>query len=196
MLRLNPDLETLEIIRRGRLNFSNAICEASLDKTDTVLSNLRLESMYEFAEFYFVIYASDLIEPGDIKILSEMHNDRIENLLLNKDEMKRRGLKKSRLLSAIITSDTGPRMEEIWRVSPGSIDQSNLCRFLMPQMSAETTRKLVIACTKAGFLNTKKIDQGIIIVSTNNIMEKLFSSSLEKIRTSIYQLSKKEAQCD
>lgn len=174
------------------MNFSNAICEASLDKSDTVLSHLRLESLYEFAEFYFVIHASELDNKDDIKILIEIHNDRIETLLQNRDEMKRRGLKKSRLLSAIITSDTGPRMEEIWKASPGSIDQSNLCRFLLPQMSAETTRKLVIACTKAGFLNTKKINQGIVLVSTNKIMEKIFSSCLENIRNSMYQLGKKE----
>lgn len=189
------DLETLEIIRRGRLNFSNAICKESLDKSDDVLSILRLESLYEFAEFYFVIYSSGLNEPDDIKLLAEQHNDRLEKLLLNKEDMKRRGLKKSRLLSAIITSDTGPRLEEIWRASPGSIDQSNLCRFLLPQISAETTRKLIIACNRAGFLKTRKIDQGIVIVSTNNIMEKIFSNCLENIRAGIYELSSRDAKC-
>lgn len=177
------------------MNFSNSICEKSLDKSDEVLSILRLESLYEFSEFYFVIYASGLNEPDDIKILAEQHNDRLEKLLLNKEEMKRRGLKKMRLLSAIITSDTGPRLEEIWRLSPGSIDQSNLCRFLLPQISAETTRKLVIACTKAGFLKTRKIDQGLVVISSNNIMEKIFSNCLENIRSGIYKLCEKDTQC-
>src|SRR6266852_3395645 len=75
-----------------------------------------------------------------------------------KDETKmdRLGLAGDRLLDAMFTADTLPRLLQNWREQPGAIDQSNLARFLATVMSTETCRKVAVACGTAGFLNRER----------------------------------------
>jgi hypothetical protein len=44
----------------------------------------------------------------------------------------------------------------------GALDQSNLARFLLPQMSAETTRKLAVAAQAAGFFGPIRPIGGVL----------------------------------
>ena len=96
--------------------------------------------------------------------------------------------RKERLLAAIFTSDTRPRLEQVWREAPGSLDQSNLARFLIPQMSAETTRKLVVACETAGFLTRTTTVFGTIIVNSTLKMELIFRDVIQDMRLALKAL--------
>ncbi len=185
---MEKDFATLEQMRRSRMNFSERICAASATQDGDVLDDLRLDSMYEFAEFYFTLAAMGFNAPDDISILAEMHNQRIEDLLKNTDAMRQRKLRKDRLLEAIFTADTRPRLEQIWRSQPGALDQSNLGRFLMPQMSKETSRTLIVASQAAGFLTRTVTAFGSIVVASTGVMEKVFSSCLRETRLAIAKL--------
>lgn len=182
------DFAALEHMRRARMIFGTRICEASATDDEDVLEDLRLDSMYEFAEFYFTLDAMGFTAPDDISIIADMHDQRIEDLLKNERAMRHRKLRKDRLLDAIFTADVRPRLEQFWRDAPGSLDQSNLARFLLPQMSAETTRKLVVASTKAGFLTRTNTIYGPVIVASTGIIERIFGVCLREMRLAITAL--------
>jgi len=182
------DLAALEHMRRARMNFGVRICQASAAQDDDILEDLRLESMFELAEFYFAIRIMGFAESDDITILAKMHNQRIIDLEKNPAEMRRRRLSKERLLKGMFTADTLPRLESCWRETPGALDQSNLARFLVPQMSSETTRKLVVASTAAGFLNRRETAFGTMVVVSTGVMEDVFGQCMREMRIAISQL--------
>jgi hypothetical protein len=184
----DKDFAALEYMRRARMTFETRICEASATQDGDVLKNLRLDNMYEFAEFYFSLDAMRLTGPDDISILAEMHNQRIVDLCKNEKAMRQRNLNEERMLDAIFSSDTRPRLEQTWRDAPGAIDQSNLARFLLPQMSKETSRKLIHASAEAGFLNRASTVYGAVIVSSTGVMEKTFGACLREMRLAIAAL--------
>ena len=179
------DLAALESMRRARMNFEERICGASATQDDAILEGLRLESMFEFAEFYFALRVLDFTEPEDIALLAKAHNQRIIDLEKNNAEMRRRRLTKDRVLKGMFTADTLPRLESCWREAPGAFDQSNLARFLAPQMSPETTRKLVVACTAAGFLTRRETGFGTMVVVSTGVMEDVFGECMREMREEI-----------
>jgi hypothetical protein len=182
------DLAALEAMRRARMNFEDRICEASMTQDEAILEGLRLESMFEFAEFYFAIRVLDFNEANDITVLAKAHNQRIIELEKNQAEMRRRRLTKDRVLKGMFTADTLPRLESCWREAPGALDQSNLARFLAPQMSPETTRKLVVACTASGFLNRRESGFGTVVVISTGVMEDVFGQCMRDMRNQISRL--------
>ena len=186
--QIHKDVAALELIRRAHMNVGNRLCAASHSQDEDILDLLRSDSMYEFAEFYFMLVAMGMTEPEDIRVLADSHNHRVQSLLNDPAAMRRRKLRKERLLAAIFTSDTRPRLEQVWREAPGSLDQSNLARFLIPQMSAETTRKLVVACETAGFLTRTTTVFGTIIVNSTLKMELIFRDVIQDMRLALKAL--------
>jgi hypothetical protein len=182
------DLAALEYMRRARMNFEERICEASATQNEAILEGLRLESMFEFAEFYFAVRVMGFTEPDDIAILAKLHNQRIIDLEKNPAELRRRRLTKERVLKGMFTADTQPRLESCWREAPGALDQSNLARFLAPQMSPETTRKLVVACNAAGFLDRRETVFGTMVVISTGVMEHVFGQCMREMRDGIRTL--------
>jgi hypothetical protein len=185
------DLAALEYMRRARVNFEERICEASATQDEAILEGLRLESMFEFAEFYFAMKVVGLTEPDDIALLARAHNQRIIDLEKNPAELRRRRLTKDRVLKGMFTADTLPRLESCWRERPGALDQSNLARFLIPQMSIETTRKIVHSCVEAGFLNrreTHSVPPGTVVVVSTGVMEDVFGQCMRDMRNAIGRL--------
>jgi hypothetical protein len=182
------DLAALESMRRARMHFEERICEASVTQEEAILEGLRLDSMFEFAEFYFAIRVLGFTEPDDIDLLATAHNQRIIDLEKNNAELRRRKLTKDRVLKGMFTADTLPRLESCWREAPGALDQSNLARFLAPQMSPETTRKLVVACTAAGFLSRRETGFGTMVVVSTGVMEDVFGQCMREMRDEIRKL--------
>ncbi|HEY3719161.1 MAG TPA: hypothetical protein VGL41_03370 [Roseiarcus sp.] len=185
---IEKDFAALDIMSKARFNFERLICAASQSQDEAVLESLRLEKMFEFAQFFFTIDALGLKGPNDASLLADLHNDQLEKLLKDKIALRRRGLTADRVLKAIFTSDTKPRLEQIWRENPGALDQSNLARFLVAQMSSETTRKLVEASAAAGFVNRNQHVFGATVVSSTGVMEKALIQSMREMRLAIRQL--------
>ena len=185
---IDKDFAALDLMSRARLAFEQRICAASAAQDEKVLDILRLEKMFEFAEFYFTIAATALDGPDDIALLAELHNERLDRMLKDEKALERRGLKKDRLLKAIFTSDILPRLEHIWRESPGALDQSNLARFLVTQMSSETARNFVVACEKAGLLTRRDHAFGATVVASTGVMEQVLGSCLREMRQAMARL--------
>src|SRR5882757_6084888 len=119
---LAADLTFLEVLRWGRKEFSAQICQESKVQTEDVLAALRLDATYQFSEFYYLLHAHRIETDADLKQLAELHNKYIVGLTKDADKMARLGLKQDRLLDAIFTADTMPRLLQSWAEKPGSID--------------------------------------------------------------------------
>jgi len=118
-------------------------------------------------------------------MLAELHNQYIVELTKDPAKVVRMGLNQDRLLEAIFTADTLPRLVHHWAERPGTLDQSNLARFLVALMSVETCRKVIIACSQAGFLVRDRSPYGTILVRSVGTLERLFAHNLRDLRRRI-----------
>ena len=179
---LEKDLFLLECVRLMRVEFSERVCARSKSQAETTLATLRLEATYQMAEFYYLLRALDIKTAEQIENLTNIHNDDIIKLTKDTARMARMGLSNDRLLNAIFTSDTLPRLVESLREQPGAIDQSNLARFLAESMSTETCRKVVVASQSAGFLARERTHYGTVMISSLGVLEEIFGQCVRDAR--------------
>lgn len=182
------DLELIGELRRARQEFQQELCAASANHDEDLLELLRSDAMYEFSEFFYLLKARKIETAEDIKNLAEAHNAYLTELTNDDSKMRRIGLKRDRLLLAIFTSDTLPRLIQNWRDQPGAIDQSNLGRLLATIMSVETTRKLVVGASRAGFLHRDKTPYGTFVVRSNGKMEDVYGRVVRRLRINLTEL--------
>jgi hypothetical protein len=179
---LENDLELLEVLRWGRKEFAEQLCRQSRDQKPGILDVLRSEPAYQITEFLYLLQARGITTEEDVANLAEIHNKYLVDLTKDAEKMRRLGLKQERLLDAIFTADTLPRLLQNWRERPGAIDQSNLARLLVAVMSSETCRKLAVAFAEAGLLTRERSAFGTILVSSTGIVEQIFGSCLREMR--------------
>jgi hypothetical protein len=180
--QLMADLDMIEVLRWYRMVFAERLVARSASQDEEVLATLRLEATYQLAEFYYVLKAREIRSEAQIRALAELHNQYIAGLTRDPAKMRRMGLKEERLLAAIFTADTLPRLVQNWRERPGAFDQSNLARLLAVAMSAETCRKVVVACAEAGLLVRERTSYGTILIVSTGGMEETLGRSLREAR--------------
>lgn len=182
---IEKDIGILEAVRHGRLNFNLRIVEASTDKSMPVLSSLRMEAMYQLAEFFFLLQGFGIETSGQLNDLLERHNNYISQILAEPEKMQRMGLTKDRLLASIFDGETKPRILKTWSDEPGTLDQSSIGRLLVAIMSEETARKVVVACGAAGFLMRKTSAFRLVHVKSTGVMEAVYGGCLREVRERI-----------
>jgi hypothetical protein len=187
--QLMADLDMLEVLRWYRMVFAEGLAAASRSQDEEVLTTLRLEATYQLAEFYYVLSAREIRTEEQIRALAELHNRYIADLTKDAAKMGRLGLKEERLLGAIFTADTLPRLVENWRERPGAFDQSNLARLLAVAMSAETCRKVVVACADAGLLLRERTSYGTILILSTGVLEETLGRCLREARQRVAGMS-------
>ncbi|MBS1164451.1 MAG: hypothetical protein H6R00_476 [Proteobacteria bacterium] len=182
---IDADLDVYEAMLWSRFHLLESLVSESRSREENVIDLLRVEPMYQFVEFFYLLKARSIETVDDISQYVEAHNYYIDMLTRDGEKMKRMGLRKDRLLDAIFTADTLPRLIETWKTRPGVIEQSNLGRFLVAQMSSETCRKLIIASTEAGFLDRTKSPYGAMLVRSTGVFERIFGNNLRELRDRI-----------
>jgi hypothetical protein len=187
--QLMADLEMVEIFRWYRMVFSERLVSASSSQDEELLATLRLEATYQLAEFYYVLKARGIQTESQIKMLAELHNGYIADLTRDPAKMARLGLNKERLLNAMFTADTLPRLLQNWRERPGAFDQSNLARLLAVVMSAETCRKVVVACADVGLLLRERTSYGTMIIVSTGALENILGGCLREARQRVAGLA-------
>jgi hypothetical protein len=179
---LERDLTFLECSRWMRKEFTDRICQASASQAEQVLVTLRLEATYQLAEFYYLLAGQGLRTAEQIETLTNLHNSYIVELTKDNKKMSRLGLASERLIDAMFTIDTLPRLLQNWREKPGAIDQSNLARFLVTVMSTETCRKVVVAAGTAGFLTREKTPYGTMLIASCGVLEGILGECVRDAR--------------
>jgi hypothetical protein len=184
---IEADLALLESLRWSKKEFFDRICQESKSQDEKVLSVLRLEPAYQFAEFYYLLRARRIETEDDIQRLADIHNKYIVDLTKDPKKMTRLGLNSERLLDAMFAADTMRRLAQIWRDRPGTLDQSNLARLLVLVMSTETCRKVAVACAKAGFLLREESPYGMMLLCSNGVLEQVFGGCIRDLRDRIHK---------
>jgi hypothetical protein len=184
---IEADLALLESLRWSKKEFFDRICQESKSQEEKVLSVLRLEPTYQFAEFYYLLRARRIETEDDIQRLADIHNKYIVDLTKDPKKMARLGLNSERLLDAMFAADTMGRLAQIWRDRPGTLDQSNLARLLVLVMSTETCRKVAVACAKAGFLQREESPYGMMLLCSNGVLEQVFGGCIRDLRYRIHK---------
>jgi len=117
-----------------------------------------------------------------IRMLAERHNEYVVDLTEDAAKATRLGLTATgrSMLSSPPSRcrgwcSTGPS-------SPGTPDQSSLARFLAALMSAETCRKVIVACGETGFVVRDRSAQGTILVRSVGTLERLFAQTARPAR--------------
>lgn len=182
---LDADLILHEGLLWARVALSERLVSASASREADLLDGLRIESMYQFCEFFYLLKARRIENVETVRTLADIHNQHLVELSRDKAKLARLGIRMERLLDAIFTGDTMQRLIEAWRDRPGQIDQSNLARFLVLVMSTETCRKLVVTSCEAGFLNRSRSAFGSMLVTTTGVMEQIFGGVMRDLRLRI-----------
>ena len=182
---LEADLDLHEGFLWAKVALSDRLVSASASRDPDLLDSLRIESMYQFCEFFYLLRARNIESAEMIELLADIHNQHLVDLSKDKTKLKRLGIRMERLLDAIFTGDTMQRLVETWREQPGRLDQSNLARFLVLVMSTETCRKLAVAASEAGFLTRTRSAFGSVLVTTTGVMEQIFGGVMRDLRTKI-----------
>jgi len=184
---IEADLALLESLRWSKKEFFDRICQESRSQDEKVLSVLRLEPTYQFAEFYYLLRARRIETEDDIQRLADIHNKYIVDLTKDPKKMARLALNSERLLDAMFAADTMRRLGQIWHDRPGTLDQSNLARLLVLVMSTETCRKIAVACANAGFLQREESPYGMMLVRSNGVLEQVFGGCIRDLRQRIHK---------
>jgi hypothetical protein len=182
---VGADLALLEHLNAARKDFLDTLCARSSTEDEQVLSLLRSESTFLLAQFFYLITARGLFAAEQIAQLADLHNEYIVQLLDDPAKMARLGLTSARLLDAMFTADTLPRLIQNWELRAGAIDQSNLARFLVTLMSTETCRKVLVACESAGFVERTRTNSGATVICSTGVLELIFGDYLRGLRQSI-----------
>lgn len=182
---LEADLSLLEQMLWCRSEACARLVSASASRDQDTLDMLRIEAMYEFAEYFYLLRARGIAAAGQVAALADAHNAHMVALSRDTAKMRRLGLRQERLLDAMFTADTLPRLLETWRQAPGTLDQSNLARLLVTIMSTETCRKLVVAAAAAGFLERRRSPHGPVLIRSTGVMEQVFGATLRDARSRI-----------
>jgi hypothetical protein len=69
---IEADLALLESLRWSKKEFFDRICQESKSQDEKVLSVLRLEPTYQFAEFYYLLRARRIETEDDIQRLADI----------------------------------------------------------------------------------------------------------------------------
>lgn len=181
----DQNLALLEQIRWFRMAITDRICAASTDQSEKILGLLRQEPTAQLAEFYYLLWNRRIETVSNIEKLAELHNAYIVGLTKDPEKMQRMGVTMQRLLDGMFTVDTLPRLLQNWVDGPAAIDQSNLARFLAALMSAESCRKVAVACSDAGFLERSKSPYGTYLLRSNGILERIYQDTLSEARQRI-----------
>lgn len=186
------DIATLAAFRNGRHAFNQQIVAESRDIDSKIVAILQSDSVFQIAEFFYLLAAFGIDSVEKFDGLIERHNIYVTGLLQDKSKSDRMGLSKERLLGSIFDGETRPRVLEIWQQTPGTLDQSSIARFLVAVMSDETARKSLVACERAGYLARRNSLFRTVLVQSLGKMELVYAMCLRQSRIELTKhLSKK-----
>src|SRR5215217_108120 len=90
--QVDADLALLESLTAARKEFLDRLGSESESKDEQVLASLRMESTFLLAEFMYLLRARGVETEEQIKLLADLQNDYIVDLMKDVAKMARLGL--------------------------------------------------------------------------------------------------------
>ena len=192
VLAVNPesvlDIRTCEALHRAKMDFQNALVESAAQQERHFVKHLRMEPVYQIAEFFFLVQTCRLDSDKKIRRYAELHNEYLQAMLADRPKMHRLCLNPTRVRKGMFSPDNVAKLVENYRAGTGAIDQSDLSRFLIHMMSPETCRKTTLVLAEAGYLERWRSPYQSVLVRSTGALELNFTRSLRSVRSALASL--------
>lgn len=175
------DIKVLDCLQSSRALFFDLICQQSVSTDPDIIAALNADAIHVIAEFYYRLKALGIEAAEDLERIAVEHNQRLGGMTSARPKGARPAPKPERIQRALFSTDVMLRLVQNWRDHRGAIDQSNLARFLVLEMSTETCRKAVVALAKAGCLDRVHTPYGTTLVISSGRLEEIFETALKAL---------------
>ena len=180
---LEADISLFEEMFSTKVRFFDEIVENREPGGVVSIADLRQETIYEIAEFYYFLKVFGIDSAENLRVFALSHNKNIEDLLENSEDQEKLGVQKKRLQDALFDSDEKlERLEVNCVAGPIKLSQSDLARFLVEHMSSETCRAGVKVLGDAGYLRLSKSPFGAILIRSSGALEEVFAGYIRSFR--------------
>jgi hypothetical protein len=187
---LEADLAVFEEMFAAKSAFFDAVVDGCCDGGSVKPAELRQETVYAIAHFFYLLKVFGVDGPDGLRNFAIAHNQNMAELREDGAERTRLGIQPQRLEGAMFNTDDN--LERL-KVNCGSrgvrLSQSDLARFLVEFMSAETCRTAVAVLHKAGYLKRSKSALGAVLISSTGTLEELFAGYIRTLRLALNRQS-------
>ena len=183
---IDADIHLFEQMSFAKANFFDSLVTGRGAESDVNPRDLRQETIYQIAEFYYLLKVFGIDGPLELRSFGETHSEKIEELRRDTEEQERLGIFPQRLEDSLF--DTEEKLDRLVAHSvEGSIrmSQSDIARFLIEYMSPETCRNGIKTLANAGYLNLSKSPFGSILVLSTGTLEQAFAKHIRLLRLNI-----------
>ncbi|QTL04434.1 hypothetical protein J5J86_03570 [Aquabacter sp. L1I39] len=179
-------LGIIDSLLEYRKVFFNCLLSQVHERDHNVEAMLASDASLVIAQFFYRIREAGVESVEDIREIALRHNLELSRLTGSEAEARHVRLKPERIQRAIFNGDVMQRLIQNWRDQKGAIDQSNLARFLVLEMSTETCRKAVVALSQAGCLDRVPTPYGTTLVISNGRLESIVDRSISVLRRQLH----------
>ncbi len=180
---LEADIALFEEMFSAKVRFFDDMVENREPGSAVAVADLRQETIYEIAEFYYFLKVFGIDSPENLRVFALSHNKNLEDLLENGEDRDKLGVQKTRLQDALFDTDEKlERLEVNCGAGPIKMSQSDLARFLVEHMSSETCRAGVKVLGDAGYLRLSKSPFGAILIRSSGALEEVFAGYIRSFR--------------
>lgn len=183
---LEADIALFEEMFAAKSAFFDAVVEGCVAESDVRPSDLRQETVYAIAHFFYLLKVFGVDGPEGLRNFALAHNQNMAELRADEEERTRLGIQPQRLDGAFFnTDDNLERLKLNCGPKGVRLSQSDLARFLVEFMSAETCRNTVAVLNKAGYLKRSKSALGAVLISSTGVLEELFAGYIRSFRLAL-----------
>ena len=183
---LDADLALFEEMFSAKAAFFDELVEHRRDGATVEVSELRQETVYAIAHFFYLLKVFGIDGPDKLRNFALTHNQNMAELLEDKEERAKLGIQPQRLEGAFFNTDDN--LDRL-RLNCGTrgirLSQSDLARFLVEYMSAETCRNAVAVLHDAGYLKRSRSAFGSVLISSNGGLEDIFAGYVRSFRLAL-----------
>jgi hypothetical protein len=167
---IEADIAVFENVSLARARFFDDIV-ANRNKNSRIgARELRQDTVYQLAEFYYLLEVFDIDGADGLTRLGMAHNKKIEELCESEDLHDKLGIQPQRLHDAMFDSDEKfARLQANCGANGVRLSQSDLARFVIEYMSPETCRNVVKVLAESGYLHLSARCSFPPAVSSRNI---------------------------
>lgn len=183
---LDADIALFEEMFAAKAAFFDDLVENCADGAGVEAGDLRQENVYAIAHFFYLLKVFGVDGPEQLRNFALAHNQNMAELREDEAARIRLGIQRQRLDSAFFnTDDNLERLKLNCGANGVRLSQSDLARFLVEFMSAETCRSTVAVLHKAGYLKRSKSALGAVLIGSTGALEEIFAGYVRAFRMSL-----------
>jgi hypothetical protein len=135
----------------------------------------------DVATFFYLLKVNQIDTPDLIVEAALAHNDKIDAIFNDEMYLNILGRTKTQIIGSKFTERGLVKLADNFRSTRRSIDQSDISRFLILQMSQESCRSVIEMFEQAGMLERSKVLSGSTLVMSNGVVETIIEKYLENL---------------